>query len=84
MSRIRKKTLEIFALISKTGVISDQEMLKVFNMGVGVLAIVESGEENKIQKSIQASGVECYRVGHISSKKDSNDRGFIYSNKLVW
>ena len=78
------KTLEIFRVISKAGTIPDQEMLKVFNMGVGILAVVESGEENRIQKSIQASGVECYRVGHISSKKDSKSKDIIFSNKLVW
>jgi phosphoribosylformylglycinamidine cyclo-ligase len=39
---------QIFQLIQKTGKISDQEMRKVFNLGIGLIAVVNKNDADKI------------------------------------
>jgi phosphoribosylformylglycinamidine cyclo-ligase len=38
----------IFRLIQSTGNISDEEMRKVFNMGIGLIAVVDKTDEQKV------------------------------------
>ena len=38
------KVPEIFKLIQKTGDIEDEEMRKVFNMGIGLIAIIDKND----------------------------------------
>ncbi len=41
---------QVFKLIQSTGNISDEEMRKVFNLGIGLVAVIKSDEKEKLLK----------------------------------
>jgi phosphoribosylformylglycinamidine cyclo-ligase len=55
----------IFKLIKKYGEVSDQELLKTFNMGVGLTLITEKSNVDEIQKHLISKGCEAYIIGEI-------------------
>ncbi len=56
---------EIFNTIQKNGNISDDEMKKVFNMGIGMTLIVKSGKEDELLKFAKENNVEIFKAGVI-------------------
>ena len=72
------KTIKIFRWL-KSKNISDQEMLKTFNCGIGFCIIVPKKNVNKIKKFFSKK-FKPYEIGHISkSKKRIN-----ISNSIRW
>ena len=58
--------LPIFELIKKTGNISDEEMQKVFNLGIGMVLLTA---ENNVDKVLEATKVHNPKIiGKIVSK----------------
>lgn len=55
----------IFELIQKTGKISDQEMYSTFNMGLGLIAVVHTGDVPAALRFLKARGVQAWEVGRI-------------------
>jgi phosphoribosylformylglycinamidine cyclo-ligase len=55
----------IFAEIQVAGDVDDDEMEHVFNLGLGMLAIVPAGEEARAVDVLQGAGVEAFVVGEI-------------------
>lgn len=56
----------IFTLIQKTGKISDQEMRKVFNMGIGLIMIVSRKDVIGISAALKRAGEKFYIIGNIT------------------
>lgn len=56
----------IFRLIQKTGSVSDEEMRKVFNLGIGLIAIINKNEVEKTLQIASASGENGIVLGEIS------------------
>lgn len=56
---------EIFKLIQKTGNISDEEMRSVFNLGIGLIAIVFEDEIEKVKKLSKDMNEEIIIVGSV-------------------
>ena len=56
---------EIFAVLGAAGALPDDEMLRVFNCGAGMLAVVATGSEGEVRSAAGAAGVACYPVGRI-------------------
>lgn len=56
------KIPSIFDLIQKTGNITDEEMRKVFNLGIGMILVVSKIYADKIIREI---GDNCYIIGEI-------------------
>jgi len=76
LSKIKVKN--IFKWI-KSNNISDKEMLRTFNLGVGFCIIVEKKNINKIKKYFHKNFMP-YEIGNISkSKKKLN-----FYNKILW
>ena len=72
------KTLKIFKWL-KSKNISDQEMMKTFNCGVGFCLIVSKKNINQIKKNFSKQFMP-YEIGYISkSKKRVN-----LSNSIRW
>ena len=61
------KTLKIFRWLKSQGV-SDQEMLKTFNCGVGFCVIVDKAKSKKIKKYFN-NAYKPYKIGVISNRK---------------
>jgi len=53
----------VFGLMQQLGNVSDHEMFRTFNMGIGMVAICSEGEKDHI-----ANGMEnCYEIGRVTS-----------------
>jgi len=65
VSRGRWEEPRIFAVIQSGGDVSDDEMEHVFNLGLGMLAIVADGDAHRALDAIRAAGSEAWVVGEI-------------------
>lgn len=55
----------IFAMIQSAGNIADDEMFKVFNMGIGMILVVPPSHENSIRSHIDKFSIETYSLGLV-------------------
>jgi phosphoribosylformylglycinamidine cyclo-ligase len=58
----------IFGLLQRHGELTDDEMLRVFNCGLGMLVIVPREQANDIRERLDALGERTYRIGEIEAK----------------
>ncbi len=56
----------IFKLIQETGKISDEEMRKAFNLGIGLIAIVKKDLVTKVQDTAKKFDLGSYVIGEIA------------------
>jgi phosphoribosylformylglycinamidine cyclo-ligase len=71
----------IFELIQKLGNISDEEMFRVFNMGVGFCVIVEEEDVDEVVRISQGGGVKAYILGKVF--ESGEDKIELMPKKLV-
>ncbi len=59
----------LFSWLQEKGGVSDQEMFRVFNCGIGMVAVV--GEENveAAMRQLGAAGERAYRIGRIRARR---------------
>ena len=55
----------IFAVVAEAGGVADDEMVRVFNLGLGMLAVVPAGEVAGAVSALAAAGHEAYEVGRV-------------------
>jgi phosphoribosylformylglycinamidine cyclo-ligase len=55
----------IFEEIQRLGAIDDQEMTRVFNLGVGMMLVVAGGAEDVALSTLRAAGDEAIVVGEV-------------------
>lgn len=55
----------IFSQIQSAGNISDDEMFKVFNMGVGMILVVPEAHENAVRSHIEKFSIQTYSLGSV-------------------
>ena len=58
----------IFGLLQRHGELSEDEMLRVFNCGLGMLLMVPREQAEEIRERLEALGERVYRVGEIEAK----------------
>lgn len=63
------KPLPIFKLIKKLGNVSDVEMLKTFNCGIGMAIVVPAGEADDILDRLTALQEDAWIIGEIRERK---------------
>lgn len=56
----------IFGLIQRTGRISDNEMRKVFNMGIGLIFIVSRKNSKAVTEQLKKQKIKNYIIGEIT------------------
>ena len=61
----------IFDWLQDQGNIDENEMLRTFNCGIGMVLIVDPGDADKITASLTQSGETVFRIGHIGEHKGS-------------
>lgn len=59
--------LPIFDLIEKTGNLKQQELFNVFNMGIGMVAVVNESEANDVLATLETLGEKAYKIGRIKN-----------------
>ncbi|MFA6304850.1 MAG: phosphoribosylformylglycinamidine cyclo-ligase [Patescibacteria group bacterium] len=67
--------LPIFKLMQKLGQVSDEEMHRVFNMGIGLVMIISQDQIENIKKELEKVGEKVYQIGKIV--KGNHDVKFI-------
>lgn len=59
------KVPPIFGHIQSAGNIADDEMFKVFNMGIGMILVVPSSYENSVRSHFEKFSIETYALGSV-------------------
>ncbi|HET6890881.1 MAG TPA: phosphoribosylformylglycinamidine cyclo-ligase [Pyrinomonadaceae bacterium] len=57
--------LPIFQLMPKLGDVSETEMYRTFNMGVGMVIICASSESTTVKSHLQSRNEQCYEIGRV-------------------
>lgn len=65
---------KIFDIIQKLGKISNKEMYRTFNMGIGFVLVVKNTDAQGIVKRLNYAGEKAFIIGHIEKGK----RGVTY------
>ncbi|HLG29817.1 MAG TPA: phosphoribosylformylglycinamidine cyclo-ligase, partial [Candidatus Brocadiales bacterium] len=71
----------IFTLLQHAGKISDEEMFKVYNMGIGFCIVIPESDADTIISIAKRHNVEGYRIGH--AVKDTERKVVIEPRKLI-
>lgn len=72
---IRKNAWEIppiFKVIRKIGRIEEQEMFRVFNMGIGMIVIVPEKEAPDVMEHLEMLGEKACILGNIEKRRSDN------------
>ncbi|QIZ09083.1 phosphoribosylformylglycinamidine cyclo-ligase [Priestia megaterium] len=59
------KVPRIFSFIQKSGKISDYDMFRTFNMGIGMILVVDSADTTAIIEHLQTLGEDAYVIGTV-------------------
>ncbi|MCQ2464195.1 MAG: phosphoribosylformylglycinamidine cyclo-ligase [Oscillospiraceae bacterium] len=65
IERAAVQVLPIFDLIAKTGNIPERDMFNTFNMGVGMIAVVDKNDADKALAALKAAGEDAYILGEL-------------------
>jgi phosphoribosylformylglycinamidine cyclo-ligase len=56
----------VFAWLQRTGRVPDEEMLRTFNMGIGLIAACASADEDRLLAGLEAAGEPgARRIGRL-------------------
>jgi phosphoribosylformylglycinamidine cyclo-ligase len=55
----------VFKWLARTGDIGQNEILRTFNCGVGMIAVVSAGDASKVMVSFEASGEQAFVLGTV-------------------
>jgi len=58
---------KIFTFLQKTGPVEEEEMFRVFNMGIGFVLIVAEDFADSISKQLTKFGERVYKIGRITT-----------------
>ena len=75
IERVAWPVLPVFEHLRKLGNISDEEMYRTFNMGIGMVLVVPLSKFKKVQSILERVGEKGYTIGRIVK----GDRKVIYS-----
>jgi phosphoribosylformylglycinamidine cyclo-ligase len=74
------QVLPIFKVIREIGNIEDSDMLRTFNMGVGMTIVAKKTAIEEIQKHLREKGCDNYVIGEITR----GEKRVMYQGKLNW
>jgi len=60
----------IFSLIQRLGRISDDEMFRVFNMGIGFCVLVHPDDQDTVKDICHRFGIACSVIGHVEESPE--------------
>ena len=67
-ARVRKGSWDVpalFRLIQKGGQVSDEEMYRTFNMGIGMIVVVSPGDLHEVEHSLERRGETSFVIGSV-------------------
>lgn len=57
--------LDVFRWIKEAGNVPEDDMIRTFNMGVGMVLIVDAAKEAEVRAALAKVGEEAYAIGSI-------------------
>ena len=72
----------MFSWLAKTGGVAANEMLRTFNCGVGMIAVVSAGDAEKVSAVLAAEGETVFTLGRMVARADGA-AGTIYKGTLA-
>ncbi len=57
---------EIFNYLQKLGNVTNEEMHRTFNCGIGMVLVVEKDHVDEVQKSLQKAGEQSFLIGELA------------------
>jgi phosphoribosylformylglycinamidine cyclo-ligase len=60
----------VFDLIQRVGKIEQDEMFRVFNMGIGMILVVSEKDEGEVLERLQTLGEKAYAIGIIEKREN--------------
>lgn len=79
IDRERIRILPIFRYIKAQGKVSDEEMLRTFNMGVGFVLVVSAKERERVMRDVSKQ-YDCYEIGSVRK----GDNAVEFTGRLHW
>ena len=67
-ARVRKSAWAVpplFRLIEKGGAVAEEEMYRTFNMGIGMVVIVDPGDLHDVEHSLERRGETSFVIGSV-------------------
>jgi len=64
----------IFSFLQQAGKVSDREMLRTFNNGIGLIAVVPEKNVQEILERLAAMNEKAYVIGEIVERKQNSER----------
>lgn len=61
--------LPIFKLMQKLGEVKEEEMYRVFNMGIGLVLIVDGSVTSGVRRELEVAGEKVYELGKVVTGK---------------
>src|SRR5262249_32570087 len=58
--------LPVFSLLQRIGRVTDREMYRTFNMGIGMVLIVDPAPECQVSAHLSSGGESLYQIGRIT------------------
>ena len=59
----------VFRWLAKTGRITEHEMLRTFNCGIGMIVVVEASKADAVAKVLTAAGEKVVHLGEVVAAK---------------
>jgi phosphoribosylformylglycinamidine cyclo-ligase len=72
----------VFSWLAKTGGVAANEMLRTFNCGVGMIAVVPAAEADKVAAVLAGEGETVFTLGRMVTREEG-DAGTIYKGSLA-
>ena len=70
----------VFSWLAATGGIRPEEMMRTFNCGIGMIAVVAAGQAAQVAAVLQEAGETVTTIGRIVPRRDA---GVIYRGALA-
>lgn len=77
MLKIKKDSWDIppiFNFLKEAGKVSEEEMMRTFNNGIGMVAIVPEKSVDEIMDRLAANNEKTFLIGEIAERKDSQEK----------
>ena len=70
--------LDIFNWLQDKGKLSDTEMLRTFNCGIGMVIITSKDDSNDCQQILKDAGLKCWEIGSVRQSEKQKDDVIFY------
>ena len=74
------QVLPIFKTIRAEGLVPEDDMLRTFNMGVGMTLVCVQNSVGRIKAHLQSAGCHAYQIGRIVK----GEEGVVFTGKVRW